>query len=165
MKRKVICLCYGKGGHQEQMQRLIALIEGELPEEVEFVIFSDSEKSVMSELSIIKHYHFNEARDKHSNLKTLIDLPVLFIRQLVECLRVNKTYDVVGVISTGPGVCILPSFIFKLLGKNIVAFESWSRFKNKSLTGIMLNLVSDLFFIQNKSLKKVYRKYLYRGRL
>ena len=74
-------------------------------------------------------------------------------------------YSVAGSVTTGPGLGIVPSLIFRLFGKRVVAFETWSKFYEPSIAGRILYRFAGLFFIQNESLKEKYPKALFRGRV
>ena len=87
------------------------------------------------------------------------------IKQSVSILKVYKRYNIVGVISTGPGVSFLPTFILYVLGIKTVGFESWSRFSKPSLSGRFFSKFVNLFFVQNESMLKSYKKALFKGRL
>jgi len=165
LKEKIICLAFGKGGHQEQMQRLIIMLAPMLPENITFVIITDSTKRLIVSNTVVAEYKYSEARDKYSLTKSLIKLPYLLFRQLYDMLKISINYDILGIITTGPGVAIVPACYCKALGKKVIAFESWSRFEHASLTGKILHKFSDIFFIQNKSLKEVYKECVYKGKL
>ncbi|WP_448246090.1 PssD/Cps14F family polysaccharide biosynthesis glycosyltransferase [Thalassotalea agariperforans] len=165
MKDRVILLAFGKGGHQEQMQRLIGKLEGKLPTNIQCILITDSSKSLDTKIKQVSCYLYSEARDKHSLIKTFLTLPYLLVKQTIDIFRIQAKYNVVGIITTGPGVTILPTILLKLLGKKVIAFESWSRFERASLTGKLLNQFSNVFFIQNESLKKIYKNCIYKGKL
>lgn len=167
LKQKIILLSYGKGGHQEQMRRLLEQLDAELSNDVSFFVLTDSSKPIKATGSkkIIEQHVYEEARDKHSTLKTLITLPKLFLTQIRDFFSIKKRYDVQGIITTGPGVSLLPAFLCRAFGIKVIAFESWSRFHTQSYTGKLLYKIADLFFIQNESLRKFYPKAIYRGRL
>ena len=165
VKKKAVILSYGKGGHQEQMQRLVVTLQSELPKDTDIIVMTDSKTVITTEKKILASFHYSEARDKHSTTKTLLGLPKLIVTQFLDSISLNRQFEIVGIISTGPGVSIIPSMLCKLFGKKVIAFESWSRFYHSSLTGKVLYKVSDLFFIQNKTLQTIYPKAIYRGRL
>ncbi|REL30209.1 PssD/Cps14F family polysaccharide biosynthesis glycosyltransferase [Thalassotalea euphylliae] len=167
MKKRVVILSYGKGGHQEQMNRLLEKLENSVPKDTYFVVISDSTKelSVKRERDIVESFIYDEARDKHSVIKTIFTLPKLFMSQLFDFTRLRSRYEVTGIITTGPGVSILPALLCKMTGVKVIAFESWSRFHTQSYTGKLLYKIADIFFIQNKSLIKHYPNAVYKGRL
>jgi UDP-N-acetylglucosamine:LPS N-acetylglucosamine transferase len=69
------------------------------------------------------------------------------------------------VISFGPGIAILPAFLFKITNKKVIHIETWSRFETKSLTGRFMYKLADKFYIQNEGLLNIYPKSIYSGRL
>jgi len=119
--------------------------------------------SAISELD--KNYTLLPLRDKHSNLTTILQLPKNILSYVKVILDLKKKYNVTSVISTGPGISILISLFFKLLGKKIIFIETWSRFETQSMTGKVMYRIADKFYIQNKSLQKYYPKAIYGGLL
>lgn len=162
---KYLVVSYGKGGHQEQMSRLLISMYDITSHDVRLLILTDSHVELKSPYKVEKVFYFSEPRDKHSRLLTLFKIPLVFFHQLFVCIRVVMWYQCSGIISTGPGVSILPSIIFRCLNKKVVSFESWSRFSKPSLTAILIAPFSNLFFVQNLSIKKEFKKSLYKGRL
>jgi hypothetical protein len=69
------------------------------------------------------------------------------------------------IVSTGPGIAIIPAIIFRLFKKLVIHVETWSRFYSKSLTGMIMYPVSDIFIIQNIELQCFYKRAIYAGRL
>ncbi len=163
--KKYIIITYGCGGHQEQMRRLLNELEKSTVKDIRLIIFTDSIKPLDTSFLIEKTFIFPEARDKYSLIKSILLLPKMIFLQLFTCLKVVWSYKVSGVISTGPGVSILPSLFFKLMGCRLICFESWSRFSTPSLTAVILSRFSDLFFVQNLSITKKIKNSIYKGRL
>ncbi len=160
MKNKAILFINGTGGHKEQMRRLLNLLE--------------TDKDIIKIGLCEKHSCLNElescievspVRDKHSHLKSLFTIPYHLLFVVFQSVQLLMKYEVLGIVSTGPGVVFIPSLIFKLLGKKVIFIESWSRFKTKSLTGTVMHSFADLFYVQNKSLKSLYKNSIYSGRL
>ncbi|WP_193038984.1 PssD/Cps14F family polysaccharide biosynthesis glycosyltransferase [Pseudoalteromonas nigrifaciens] len=162
---KTIVLTYGAGGHQEQMRRLVNLLASKLKEDIQYVVITDSAKPLNTQTEIVEYIQFRELRDKQSNLKTLLFLVPTVIKQSIRIVKMRKKYNLVGVISTGPGVSFLPTLILHILGIKTVGFESWSRFSEPSLSGRFFSKFVNLFYVQNKSMIKSYKSAIYRGRL
>jgi len=162
---KVLFISYGQGGHQEEMRRLLNKIEPLVTESTQLIILTDSDKPLKTSLTIKKKIIYQEVRDKHSLFKTMINLPKTIIKQVVDTINILINQPVDGIVITGPGVSIIPAIVCKFCGKKVVVFESWCRFEHKSLTGKLLYRFSDLFFVQNKSMKALYKNSIYKGRL
>ena len=77
----------------------------------------------------------------------------------------KKKYNVLAVVSTGPGIAIVVSLFFKIFLVKIIFIETWSRFNTKSLTGTIMYKISNKFYIQNKSLQSIYPNSIYSGLL
>ncbi len=70
-----------------------------------------------------------------------------------------------AIISCGTSSAVPISYIGKILGKKIIFIESMSRIYHHSLSGRLIYPIADLFFVQWKTMKKVYPKAIYAGRL
>ena len=162
---KTLLISYGQGGHQEEMRRVLNKIEEIAPAGTQLIVLTDSSKPIKSSLKVKAEFIYREVRDKHSLLTTLANLPITMIKQIIDTINIIRKESIKGIIVTGPGVSIVPALVCKLLGKKVVVFESWCRFEHKSITGKVLYRFSDLFFIQNRELQKLYKKAIYRGRL
>lgn len=161
MKTKVILLVYGDGGHREQMKRFYSKIDS-LDYNYQFISVSEEHRPLNSS---IDNYSMPTLRNKYSYLKSFLDIP-LFIKEYVTTLiNINKKYEVMGIISTGPGIVIPISLYYKINGKKIVFLETWSRFETQSFTGKFMYKIADKFYIQNLSLKKIYPNGIYGGLL
>ncbi len=164
MKKKVVLFVNGAGGHATEMKSLLNYLSTDLGN-YKYDALINLGSPVDSSLC---HFNFYlpDIRHKNSNFITLLSaLPIFIYTLLLLCFLFFK-YNVVSVISTGPGVCIIPSLFFKKLSRSkIIYFESNCHFYEKSLTGKLMCKISDLFVIQNKELSSVYPAGVYLGRL
>ncbi|EWH08493.1 hypothetical protein DS2_17185 [Catenovulum agarivorans DS-2] len=165
MSIKTIVLTYGSGGHQEQMRRLANLLAGKAKENIQFVAITDAGNSLSIQSEVVEYIRCREIRDKQSSFKTLCYLIPTLLMQAWRTLKVYQRYNVVGVISTGPGVSLLPTFILHCLGVKTVGLESWSRFSEPSISGRLFYKFVSLFYVQNITMKKYYKSAIYKGRL
>ena len=156
-------IIYGRGGHQAQMSRLLDLDLFKSEDKINLIAMTDSNRSISKRIN--QSYCFDEFRNKHSNLLTFLFLPWTTIQLIFYTFLILIKYKVSGVVVTGPGIAIIPCVIFRLLGKKTVVFESWSKFKEASYTAKILYQFSGLFVIQSKTLKKIFPKSSYFGKL
>ena len=157
----VILFIYGEGGHKAQMKSLLKKMELK-KNKLKFIGVCEN-SSVINSLD--ENYTFPPLRDKYSNFKTFIKLPVSFLSYIKILYFLHKKHEVKAVISTGPGIAIIASIFFKLFRKKIIFLETYSRFETQSLTGRVMYKVADRFYIQNKSLQKYYPNAIYGGLL
>ncbi|MDH5184774.1 MAG: UDP-N-acetylglucosamine transferase subunit ALG14 [Gammaproteobacteria bacterium] len=162
MRPRAVLFIYGEGGHRAQMKRLYARLAPRM-EEKGLVAVGICENG--DELDGFVNYSQRGMRDKHSHLKSYILLPVRLIHSFLILVQLVVSYRIEGVISTGPGIAIVPSIALKLLGARIVFIESWSRFETTSMTGRVMYRVADRFYIQNRSLQSHYPDAIYGGLL
>ena len=87
------------------------------------------------------------------------------LRMFATTLKIQRRYRIESVISTGPGISIVPALLYKLLGRKVIHIETWSRFKTRSPTGRVMYVLADKFYVQNRSLLKFYPRATYSGRL
>jgi UDP-N-acetylglucosamine:LPS N-acetylglucosamine transferase len=158
---EVILLVYGKGGHTAQMDRFLKNQPADFHLK-DFVILTNAKTQLTSSVG---QYFSIEARDKHSIFKNLfIFFAYLFI-STVQMMRILYNYKVVGMISTGPGMAVVPGVFCRLLRSKVIYFESWSRFSTPAIAGRVMYKVAHLFFIQHKSIQMYYPNAIYAGRL
>lgn len=161
MKTKVILLVYGDGGHKEQMKRLYSKIAS-LDPKYEFISISEEKRPLNTK---IYNYTIPPFRNKYSYIKSFLNIPLMIKKYISTLITINKKYEVMGIISTGPGMIIPISLYYKINNKKIVFIETWSRFETQSLTGKFMYKIADKFYIQNSSLQKIYPNGIYGGLL
>lgn len=105
------------------------------------------------------------ARNKYSHLRTAVTIPIFFLSSIYHTLKLLGKYDIKAIVSTGPGLVVIPALIFRSLNKKVIFIETWSRFTSKSFTGILMSKISNVFYVQNKTLLNVYKNAVYSGRL
>ena len=158
---EVILMVYGKGGHAAQMTRFIQGAPEELKNK-QFIALTDVK---IKDDSFIDQFYCVEARDKFSYIKNAVVFVLYFFWALIQMIHILFKYRVVTMISTGPGVAVVPAIICRLLGIKVIYFESWSRIFTPSLAGKIMYRIANLFFIQHESLQKFYPKSYFFGRL
>ena len=132
MKSKVILLIYGSGGHKAQMVRLLEKINMEYKEErVDFIGITESEASIIHP-DIIETFEQPPLRNKYFSFMNLFSIPQKYYNFISCFFKINRKYEVLSVISTGPGLAIPFSLLFKLKKRKIVFIETWSRFETQS---------------------------------
>lgn len=153
-----ILFVFGEGGHSEQMLRLCNHLTYDKGSAISLVDKKNISKKISSH-----EYTVPKIRNKYSVgiFNTIINL----LNNIFVCLEILCKHKISVVISTGPGICILPSFIFKMLGKKIIYLETWCRFESKSNTGRFMYHIASDFYIQNIELANLYPNATYCGRL
>jgi UDP-N-acetylglucosamine:LPS N-acetylglucosamine transferase len=155
----IILLVYGKGGHNAQMKRFLAQYDSMgLP----FVKITSESKA---DINVIDEYYCMEARDKFSRFKNIFVMFFYFFVSIFQMIRIISKYRIVGLISTGPGLAIIPCFISRLIRTKVIYFESWSRISTPSLAGKFMYRIAHLFYVQHKSIQNKYPNAIYAGRL
>lgn len=162
MRKRAILLIYGEGGHRAQMKRLHQRLAPDLSDRgLEIIGICEGEDS----LPDFMNYSQGSIRSKHSSTKTFLQFPLRLLQSIFVCCRILWCFKIVSVVSTGPGICILPSVLFKIIGSKVVFFESWSRFETRSLTGRFMYRIADRFYVQNRGMVKLYPNAVFGGRL
>ncbi|WP_083758951.1 PssD/Cps14F family polysaccharide biosynthesis glycosyltransferase [Shewanella sediminis] len=160
MHEKVILVIYGRGGHKEQMRRLLNELRKSSPN-LKFVSIADVDDKFGSQC----HLKCPEPRDKFNLWSAPFKLIYSGAVSLIQSVRLVAKYRITGIVSTGPGMAVFPSILFRLLGKQVVYIESWSRFYSASLTGRFMYCISNIFYVQNKTMKSIFPNAKYTGRL
>lgn len=165
MKPKVILLIYGSGGHRAQMEKLLDRIKKEYEgTQVKFIGVSESEASIHHPI-IVETYEQPPFRNKYFSIMNLLSIPLKYYNFISCFFKIQRKYNVLSIISTGPGLAIPFSVMFKMKNCRIVFIETWSRFETQSYAGKTMYRLADKFYIQNKSLAKFYPKAIYSGLL
>ena len=136
-----ICLVCSHGGHLTEMEMLYPAITGY----ENFLITYRSQRTEETNHGQRK-YLLN-----HGGMNALRAAKLLF--QAMEIL-LRERPDVV--LSTGAEIAIPFLWFGKLMGAKTVYIESWCRVHTKSLTGLLVYPVVDLFLIQWPSLASEY---------
>ena len=164
MKEKAILFIYGEGGHRAKMQRLFNYIDEELEVESDIKYISIYENGdILNSISL--GYEIPIIRDKYSKLKTVGNVFTKPYKIISTLFKIKRKYNVKIILSTGPGISILPIIFFKLFNTKTIHFETDSRFMTKSLSGQILYYIVDKFYVPNKSLLKLYKKSEFSGQL
>ena len=79
--------------------------------------------------------------------------------------QLQQQVQIIGCVSTGPGIAIVPALLLRLRGVKVVHIETWSAFYRKSLTGRVMKRIAHRFIVQNKELLGTYPDAEYGGRL
>lgn len=157
--KKCILFSYGVGGHNAQMNRLVPKLKPFLNDSTLISLSDNKNKPEWSDV----HFITGEMRSKYKHTDIFFNLgPIKILGSL---FSIRKKYHIDAVVSTGPGISFLSALFFKVFGAKIVHVETWSRFNTRSFTGKLMYLVSDKFYVQNKSLLKLYPKAIYSGLL
>ena len=163
MSEQIIVIIYGRGGHQEQMSRLLKKDLIKVQDQVKLIGMTDSKSPINQ--GVNRNYQFKEFRDKFSVWRTYLNFPINSIQLVLVTLYLLTRYNVKGVITTGPGVAIIPCILLSLLRKKVVVFESWSKFTQPSKTAKLLYRFAGLFIVQNKAMLECFPKAKFWGRL
>ncbi|MCG7566497.1 hypothetical protein MHM95_09360 [Pseudoalteromonas sp. CnMc7-15] len=158
-EQQTLLIIYGRGGHKEQMKRLLESLKQH--KEFDFVSIAD----VNDELGSLEHLRCPEPRDKFHFWKAPFQLTYTAFVTLIQTLRLLRRHNIVGLVSTGPGMAVIPSILFRLCRKKVVYLESWSRFYSASATGIFMYKIANRFYVQNETMLAKYPKATYSGRL
>jgi len=153
-----VLIVFGEGGHAEQMRRLLRIIEVSRSRCVALV-----DREGLSEGIAEEEIAVSPVREKYgwSSVRVLSSL----IHLARATLRISHRHRIRTVLSTGPGICIIPALIFRLLGRKVIHVETWSRFESRSFTGRFMYRLANRFYVQNRSLLRLYPNAKYSGRL
>lgn len=156
-KQKITLLIYGEGGHKQEMKLLYERLS---KSPLAFVTVGTSPIN-----SSISHYRLGDVRHKKNRLKSILMAITGIVYSCILTIKLCYKYEVLGVISTGPGISIIPSLILKLFGKKVVFIETFCRFYTRSFTGRIMSKFCDEFWVQNKEQKQLYKNAKFCGRL
>jgi len=159
MKKVLITL--GMGGHTSQISRLVNLMGPN--HRYEYIIGHDDQTSVKTIRFPGKIYTMINPRLMKD--KSLVKVFFNMFPATIRAFKILRKSKPQAIISAGPSMTIPLFWIAKLLGIKTVYIESWVRVHHKSQTGKFVYPVSDLFLVQWETMKKVYPKAVFAGRL
>ncbi|MEW5897160.1 MAG: PssD/Cps14F family polysaccharide biosynthesis glycosyltransferase [Nanoarchaeota archaeon] len=151
----------GLGGHTSQILRLVDLLGPNY--KYEYIIGNDDQTSAKKIKFPGKIYKIKNPRLMKD--KSLLKVSLNMVPTTIRALKILRKSKPAAIISAGPSSAIPLFWLAKLMGIKTIFIESWVRVHHKSQTGKLVYSVSDLFFVQWKSMKKVYPKAIYAGRL
>lgn len=163
MKEKKSIVLYGSGGHEAQMKRLLKLLCNEDLALDQFVAIVEDDANAIA--GVLETSFVPALRDKFTPYKSISNSFHSVFQCICAFRQMCKKYDVRVLISTGPGVAIFPMLLGKILGKEIIYIETWSRFYHKSLAGKVMYRLANKFYVQNKELLILYPNAIYSGKL
>jgi|GEM_PF-671737 len=165
MKPKIVLLIYGSGGHKTEMEKLITkLYSEEAGLEVKSVGIAEN-KSFIEHPMVIETFEQSPLRDKYFSFNNFMRIPRIYFNYFSCYKTIRKKYNVLSVISTGPGLAIPFSLLFKWKKAKIIFIETSSRFESESYAGKVMYRIADKFYIQNNSLEIFYPSAIYSGLL
>ncbi len=94
-------------------------------------------------------------------LSYMIKFPLNIIKSLIIFLKINP--DII--ITTGAHTAVPMCYIAKIFNKKIIFIESFARVESRSLSGKLINRISDIFLVQHKELLDIYENSIYEGSL
>ena len=162
MKQDAIVIIAGEGGHLAQMNRLLTYTESIALDPAVHLVGLWENGARIAELD---GYSLLPIRHKHSLLRTILRIPRSIRLHLAAISRIRRQYTVRGVVSTGPGIAVVPSLYFRLTGANVVFIETWSRFHTRSWTGRFMYRIAHRFYVQNREQMRFYPKARFGGRI
>jgi len=161
--KKTLLVVLGRGGHTEQLLKLIDLLGKGY--NYEYVIASED---LVSEKRIkLKGRVFKIINPRRMDDKNIVKVILKFIPSTIQLISVILRSKAKFVVMCGPALCLHISVLSKLTGKKVIFLESWSRVYTKSWAGNAVDKLNlaDLFFVQWKEEMKNYPKAIYAGRL
>lgn len=163
-RKSLVILVCGEGGHNSQMIRLLDRLDT-LPDGVsETMLITDSQNFQKLPWKITYFNVVKPVRDKNQK-NSALKISTRIVYSLFVYLKIAIRYKVKLVISTGPGIAVVPSSIFRLLGAKVIHVETWSRFYTASLAGKAMYRIANIFYVQNKEQLKFYPNSTWSGRL
>ena len=151
----------GMGGHTSQILRLVDLLGDKYS--YEYIIGHDDQTSSKKIRFSGKIYVMRNPR--LMNDKSLVKVFLNMFPTTIQSFKILFKSRPNIIISSGPSMAIPLFWLSKLMRIKNIFIESWVRVHHKSQTGKLVYPVTDMFFVQWESLKKVYPKAIYAGRL
>ncbi len=152
----------GEGGHLEQARRILASLNHEVRSASHCVLITDTELQHVDAFDECWMVETCAPKHRSSRVGDLLT----YARSSASCVwRMVRHHDVRVAIVTGPGFALLPALSAKVLGGQLLVFETWSRFENRSKCGKALYRFANQFYVQHEQQLKLYPKATWVGLL
>jgi UDP-N-acetylglucosamine:LPS N-acetylglucosamine transferase len=138
-KKLKICLACSAGGHLTELLQVMDAVKGH---ETFFLTFKREDTVKFDE----KVYFIIDPKRN----------PIKLLKNVLQTLRVLLKERPDVVISTGAGVVVPACYIGKILGAKIIFIESFARITSKSLSGMLVYPIANIFLVQWKPLLNKY---------
>ena len=170
-----LLLIYGQGGHKTEMSLMLTCLANankakaskiySKAAEIKVITLGPQPLNSLDGVTQVAHFDGSDVRDKHSRLATMLAIIPHNFLLIFNTLRIYRRYSLAGVISTGPGLAILPMLILRLFGVKTVFVETYCRFSTRSMTAKVMSKIAHRFLVQNKPQMDLYDNAEYCGRL
>lgn len=150
-KKFKICFAASSGGHYEQLLMLKPLME-----KYDSIVVTEETK-YKAKIQNQKMYYMKQVNRKEKSL-----IPYMMIN-IVRSLKVYRKEKPDMVICTGVLAMIPICLIAKFSGKKLIYIESFAKVTSGTMTGKLLYKFADQFYVQWKSMLKIYPKAIYIG--
>ncbi|WLR61560.1 PssD/Cps14F family polysaccharide biosynthesis glycosyltransferase [Guptibacillus hwajinpoensis] len=151
MKQKLkVCLASSAGGHLSQLKELIPVANN-------YDSFIVTEKNITTK-DLKGTVKFLTQQDRKNPL-----FPFQLIKNLIRSIAIiiyNKP-DII--ISTGAGAIIPLCILGKLFGSKIIFIESFAKVSSPTITGRVIYLLADQFYVQWEGMLNYYPKAKFKG--
>ncbi len=146
-----ICFAASSGGHYEQLLMLKPLME-----KYDSIVITE-ETRYKAKIHDQKMYYMKQVNRKEKTF-----FPYMIINT-IRSLKIYRKEKPDVVICTGVLAMIPICLIAKLSGKKLIYIESFAKVTSGTMTGKLLYKFADQFYVQWKSMLKIYPKAIYIG--
>lgn len=147
--KKVIFIS-SMGGHLTEMMQLKGIFK-----DYEYKIITEKHKSTIGLKSRYKSkIDYLLTGNKDHMLRYIFVIPYNLIKSFVLFLKFKP--DVI--VTTGAHTCVPMCYIAKIFRKKVIYIESFANIETKTLTGILIYPIADIFIVQWHSMLKLYPK-------
>ena len=154
MLNEQVCLISSSGGHLAQIKQLAPIIS-------KYNSFFITEKN-LSTSNLRESYKTFYLKQQDRKQKLFI---LLLLLNFITSLKIFLKEKPKVIISTGAG-CVIPfCLIGKIFGAKIIFIESFAKVNSPTVTGRIIYLFANEFYVQWEEMKKFYPNATYKGAL
>ncbi len=152
---KKVMFVSSSGGHLKELLKLQSLFVN-----YNYMIVTEETKTTKS-LS----EKYNVRYMKYGSRQYIFSYIFIFIFNIITAIDLLITYNPKIVVTTGAHTGGIVCFFAKLFGKKVIYIESLAKVNTLSMTGKLMYLIADKFYVQWEELENKYKKAEYLGRL
>jgi beta-1,4-N-acetylglucosaminyltransferase len=166
-RHPALLLVYGRGGHADEMRRVMDHVADCISLKIVSVCESGSCIGTHEAL-IVEKISIPPPLEKYRSKSMLVVVGTVLVRVIrifFVTLGLVLRHRIKVVLSTGPGLSLPVAVASRLLGIRVIHLETWCRFSSKSHTGGAMYFLATDFWVQHQELTCLYPKSTYVGML
>ena len=148
MKLKKVLFISSTGGHLRELMKLEPLFK-----DYDYSIITEKDSTTIDLQKKYKIYYVPYST-RSKIISYFFKYTFVILKSIILFIRIKPD----GIVTTGTHTVVPICFFGKLFKRKIIYIETYANITKKTLTGIILYPISDLFIVQWREMKNLYPK-------